>query len=743
MCAGAGRSLSWHDIVRGLERVRAQGPKGKKEPSAVLVELHTVAHGASCECDPQTQVAGGLLRWQNFFNQRVLKKITALRFQRSRGKGLAAEAALDMEPCGFDFLEMRAGQAQAQGQAVTDCQTVLSGALHVQPGAGLAQAGAALVDEDCVFLNENSDLDGDAPTGQPAGPPPTPAAAPPPAPASQRPSRAKTPGVGSNPHMLYGDDMDTHLDRADTADLQRRELLELQQRQQDTQTQMEEMSAQMEARGVVHAATVVAHATELAAQVAAHQRALAAQQGHKQATQLAFERERERVGEERGLRADAEEGLKREKERSSAALKAAERSTTAALRAQDTEQRSNNERTREKAAQATGLEAALAQLQRKLTSTRDALEIERAKRKKAVDAAIREQDLAVEAQRANDDDLRSNNQRMLKECADSKRAVASLEKALARARQGRSVQEKEAQEAELVAAKRVAMLAELRIATLNKTTATLRASVAKSGGSQAAAAARAGQQRVRDLEDKVERHEKHLAQLALDEDAAEQADSREQKKQNKTHQQALRRGRVTRTELSQTKLQIGELQKSMAREVAAALDVRSAMDARHDDLMARLEAGASRDTQLLTELRSAGALARAEAKQAAMRHTQTLTELAGSRAALEAYRSFQAKEGGRYKASVRMCYYKLIDMKVPTNQIEEVVAAVLGMVGTTASALPKRSIAQNMRREMEHWADTVAGRELAAAHNVCGASDDTTKRQRTLAADVTHHLLPG
>ena len=47
-----------------------------------------------------------------------------------------------------------------------------------------------------------------------------------------------------------------------------------------------------------------------------------------------------------------------------------------------------------------------------------------------------------------------------------------------------------------------------------------------------------------------------------------------------------------------------------------------------------------------------------------------------------------------------------------------------------------------MRREMEHWADVVAGVGLAKAHHVTGASDDTTKRQRTLAADLTHHRLP-
>ena len=79
---------------------------------------------------------------------------------------------------------------------------------------------------------------------------------------------------------------------------------------------------------------------------------------------------------------------------------------------------------------------------------------------------------------------------------------------------------------------------------------------------------------------------------------------------------------------------------------------------------------------------------------------------------------------------------------MPTNQIEQVVKAVLGMVGTKATKLPKRSSSQNMRREMGHWADVVAGVELATAHHVTGASDDTTKRQRTIAADLTHHLLP-
>lgn len=536
--------------------------------------------------------------------------------------------------------------------------------------------------------------------------------------------------------MLYGHDMDMQVDRADAADLQRRDLLELQQRARDAQTLIDEMAAVHGATVAAHATERAEHATELAAQTAAHQCELATRRARERATQLALERERERVGEERGLRADAEEGLKRERERSAAELQAAGRSTTAALRAQDTEQRSNNERTREEAARAKQLAAALAKFQRKHTFSRNALESERAKRKEAVDDVIREQDLALEALRTHDAELRSNNQRMCEKGVGADRAVLRLEQELARARQVSSVQQREEQEAAL-------RTAQLHVATLNKTNATLRASVAKSGMSQAETAARAAQQRVRELEVEVERLAMHLAQLAHNEDAAQQAEACAYKKQQKTHQQALRRGRATREELKQTKQQITELKLSLTREVAAAVGVRSAMDARHDALMARLEAGESRNAQLLTELLSVGELALAEAKQAAMRHTQTLAELTGSQNELEAYRTFQAKEGGRYKASVRMCYYKLIDMKVPTNQIEEVVGAVLGMVGSKATALPKRSIAQNMRREMEHWADTVAGRELAAAHNVCGASDDTTKRQRTLAADVTHHLLSG
>ena len=84
----------------------------------------------------------------------------------------------------------------------------------------------------------------------------------------------------------------------------------------------------------------------------------------------------------------------------------------------------------------------------------------------------------------------------------------------------------------------------------------------------------------------------------------------------------------------------------------------------------------------------------------------------------------------------------MIDRKVPTNQLEAVVAEVLKMVGVEARSLPSRGTAQNMRREMGHVADVVAGALLAKSENVSGASDDTTKRQRSLAADLVHFKLP-
>jgi hypothetical protein len=94
-------------------------------------------------------------------------------------------------------------------------------------------------------------------------------------------------------------------------------------------------------------------------------------------------------------------------------------------------------------------------------------------------------------------------------------------------------------------------------------------------------------------------------------------------------------------------------------------------------------------------------------EEAEAKHAAVEAKLATSDAALAAYRAFQAKEGGAYKESVRLCYYSLIDRKVPTNQLEAVVTEVLKMVGVEARALPSRGSAQNMRREMGHVADVM------------------------------------
>ena len=133
--------------------------------------------------------------------------------------------------------------------------------------------------------------------------------------------------------------------------------------------------------------------------------------------------------------------------------------------------------------------------------------------------------------------------------------------------------------------------------------------------------------------------------------------------------------------------------------------------------------------------------AAASAKESASKHAVVEEALRRSEQALAAYRTFQAKHDGAFKECVRICYYSLIDKKVPTNKLEAVVTEVLKMVGVHASALPSRGTAQNMRREMGHVADVVAGVLLAKASNATGASDDTTKRQRSLAADLVHFRL--
>jgi hypothetical protein len=180
----------------------------------------------------------------------------------------------------------------------------------------------------------------------------------------------------------------------------------------------------------------------------------------------------------------------------------------------------------------------------------------------------------------------------------------------------------------------------------------------------------------------------------------------------------------------------------LARREVASLRRQAEAEARFNELCARLEAGDERVLQMQHELQAMLKRAADDAAEAKAKHATVEAKLAASDAALAAYRAFQAKEGGAYKESVRLCYYALIDRKVPTNQLEAVVTEVLKMIGVEARALPSRGSAQNMRREMGHVADVMAGVLLAKAQNATGASDDTTKRQRTLAADLAHFKLP-
>ena len=82
----------------------------------------------------------------------------------------------------------------------------------------------------------------------------------------------------------------------------------------------------------------------------------------------------------------------------------------------------------------------------------------------------------------------------------------------------------------------------------------------------------------------------------------------------------------------------------------------------------RLAHGQAHNQTLLEQLAASEAAAHEEAKAHALRHQHVLRELKGTKEALESYMIFQAKEGGAYKESVRMCYYQLINLKVPEER---------------------------------------------------------------------------
>ena len=72
---------------------------------------------------------------------------------------------------------------------------------------------------------------------------------------------------------------------------------------------------------------------------------------------------------------------------------------------------------------------------------------------------------------------------------------------------------------------------------------------------------------------------------------------------------------------------------------------------------ARLEAGDERVLQMQHKLQVMLQRAADDAAEAEAKHAAVEAKLATSDAALAAYRAFQAKEGGAYKESVRLCYY--------------------------------------------------------------------------------------
>ena len=492
--------------------------------------------------------------------------------------------------------------------------------------------------------------------------------------------------------------------------------------------QAEAQRVEQQQRAEQAEARAAAQAEECEHQRRQHSQARARDQERSRA---ALERERTRRKEERELR-----------ERAEVSLATAEEKRVADLRQQDAELRSNNQVTHERAKEATRLEKKLAKAEAKIGKRFVALEAEREKRREAEAQAMAEQERAVAAARARDANLRSSNERLQQLVRNTAERVLHLQHELQKAQQQEQVQVAARLERELGEAQR-------KLSTANKSNASLRQRVAASGVTRAEEQLRAANKKIQALEEDITRREQVMKELELEEDKAIAAEKEERKRASRTHAQALRRGRAKtvvvrgmRKEVKKSAAEIVALTAQLQRATRKLVEQQQTANARYDELMARVEAGESRNAAVLSELAAAGEVAKAEAKRAALQHSRTMEELAGAKEALKAYQDFQAKEGGRYKESVRMCYYQLIDLKVPTNQLEGVVQAVLGMVGSKATALPKRSSAQNMRREMGHWADVVAGVELATAHHVTGASDDTTKRQRTLAADLTHHMMP-
>ena len=484
----------------------------------------------------------------------------------------------------------------------------------------------------------------------------------------------------------------------------------------------------------------------------------------------ALRKARENEGEWRARAADLEEDLYEERRKPDRLVRSANEEALAT--------RAEAER-RAKGAQAAGV-----RLNKGNQKLRAMLERERTNRKAAEGLLFEEREAQerekVDALRRQEEEVRersgrlhASNQELAHLAAVATGAVEQLQGQLQRARKLRgsgALNEVERLEAELATAQHGAARANSLVTSLRRNQSA--AQVTELRDANAAETARA-----KTAEECVRQHEAHLEVVEEEKAEAEVV----AKRAAKAHAIALKRGREAKAEAKELELvvstkntQLDTLARQLAQQEVAAMAKQVQVDGQLHELWARLHAGDQRTRQMQMEMAWLVQGIDTDAKEAASKHAVVLQRLQDSEAELAAYHNFQAKEGGAYKDCVRLCYYSLIDKKVPTNQIQAVVTEVLQMVGVHAKALPKRSTAQNMRREMGHVADVVAGALLAKAENatgdprlyvactpmhtslhgrctflmwqvhapyMAGASDDTTKRQRSLAADLIHFRL--
>lgn len=454
---------------------------------------------------------------------------------------------------------------------------------------------------------------------------------------------------------------------------------------------------------------------------------------------IALEHERNRAKFERELRERLEEKARLQEYRH-----------TEQLRAQDELLRSNNARTLRKAHEAvkrtTQAERQAVRNAKALQQERNRARDERELRERMEEKARLQEQRLTEQLRARDEHMRSNNQKLLSMQQLLESQVQQLNQQLQRANSLKEVQVAQSLTQELA-------LVKDKLAKANSMNASLRRNQDAKQISQLQANLQTMEKAAEEMAKGVEARDALLTFLESEHEKALKDAQREQaeyrRRQQRTHAQALRRGREKQKHMIDLKHEvrmkgqtIDALVAKLAAEIEHSLLREDLMKKQIRELRGRVELGDSRITQLQQEASwLINGIEQIE-KEAVESQQRIESTLRSTEEELNEYRTFQAKDKGAYKECVRMCYYKLIDLKVPTNQLKPVVEAVLNMMGSRAKNLPSRGSAQNMRREMGHWGDTVAGVELATAHNVTGASDDTTKLQKKIAADLAHFRLP-